>query len=327
MQPAEPGVARLVVGLLTAGLAALVGLLVQIFMNVYVNALGLVQRQNLRLAAAAREKDEFLAVAAHELRTPLAVLAAHAEEASALLAPPSDAGGRRAEEPTTRAGDRPAPIDREGRPSRTQREWEAAAAGMAVMSRHVDSLNRLVGQLLDLARLTGQRAALSRAPVRLDALARRVATALEPLAEPAGCRLVVEAPGPVTVVADELRIERVVTNLVDNALRHGCPGTVTITVSAPDGEASRHAIVEVMDAGRGGGETDPAAAGSTPLLIGAAKPQVTASGGLGLGLAIARAIAEAHGGTLTIVPGAGGGTVARLALPPDGPPDASAPAA
>jgi two-component system OmpR family sensor kinase len=101
------------------------------------------------------------------------------------------------------------------------------------------------------------------------------------------------------VVADPTRLRQALANLVANALRHGT--TVSVTVSVDAGRA----IVEVSDDGAGvAEELDPFARGTS------------AAGSTGLGLWLARAIAEEHGGTLELVgPGPDGGACFRLALP------------
>jgi signal transduction histidine kinase len=101
------------------------------------------------------------------------------------------------------------------------------------------------------------------------------------------------------VLADPTRLRQAVANLVANAVRHGTTAWVTVRV-----EAGR-AIVEVSDDGAGVPEgLDPFARG------------VSAVGSTGLGLWLARAIAEEHGGSLELVgPGPRGGACFRLALP------------
>lgn len=101
------------------------------------------------------------------------------------------------------------------------------------------------------------------------------------------------------VRADPTRLRQAVANLVANALRHGTVVTIAVRVEAGQ------AIVEVSDDGAGVAEgLDPFARG------------ISAAGSTGLGLWLARAIAEEHGGTLELAgPGPGGGACFRLALP------------
>jgi signal transduction histidine kinase len=98
--------------------------------------------------------------------------------------------------------------------------------------------------------------------------------------------------------ADATRLRQAIANLVTNGLRHG--SRVVIDV----GETSGAVVVEVTDDGPG------VAAGIDPFA-----PGVSGAGSSGLGLWLARAIAEAHGGSLVLVPGKGRGARFRLALP------------
>jgi len=109
----------------------------------------------------------------------------------------------------------------------------------------------------------------------------------------------------VSVVAQQLslrgdptRLRQALTNLVDNALRHG--GAVSIEARAEGGEV----VVDVSDDGPG---VDPS--------LDPFAPGVSGAGSSGLGLYVARAIAEAHGGSLTLVSHGGPGVTFRLSLP------------
>ena len=104
--------------------------------------------------------------------------------------------------------------------------------------------------------------------------------------------------GPAPVHGDPTRLRQVLANLVANGTRHGA--RVDVSVSERDGWV----LVDVVDDGPG---LDPSL---DPFARGA-----SAAGSTGLGLWLGRAIAEAHGGSLVHVPGAGPGTRFRLALP------------
>ncbi len=115
----------------------------------------------------------------------------------------------------------------------------------------------------------------------------------------------VDADGGLRVHADELRLRQALGNLVDNALRYG-DGTIVLRAMPGPGEV----VLEVADEGTG----------FAPDVEGRAFERFARGdvartrGGTGLGLAIVRAIAEAHGGSADIVPGASGATV-RVRLP------------
>jgi len=114
---------------------------------------------------------------------------------------------------------------------------------------------------------------------------------------------------PLTVYADRIQIEQVVVNLIDNALKHSPAGTVVRVYSSGDAD---HLDIEVHNAGRIAPELmtrlfDPFTKGD---------PSSTASRfSAGLGLYIAREIAEAHGGTIDVQSSREEGTTFRVRLP------------
>jgi signal transduction histidine kinase len=111
-------------------------------------------------------------------------------------------------------------------------------------------------------------------------------------------RVVVAVEGRPEARADATRLRQAIANLVANGLRHGAH--VEIRVTETDGKV----VVDVTDDGPG------VAPGLDPFARG-----VSGAGSSGLGLWLARAIAEAHGGSLVLVPGTGPGARFRLALP------------
>lgn len=114
----------------------------------------------------------------------------------------------------------------------------------------------------------------------------------------AGESVTVRAGEPAIVRADEMRLRQALGNLVRNGLRHGTH--VTLEVTEHDGRV----VVEVADDGPGfGTDADPFARGTS------------GAGSTGIGLWLARAVAEAHDGSLELVSGAAGGARLRLALP------------
>ena len=226
----------------------------------------------------------FVADAAHELRTPLAGVRAAAEAAVDPELPPAD---------------------RERLHLLLLRETGRAA--------------RLVDDLLALARIDAG-IELHPVPVDLAELAR---------AEVERARL--RAPGvqlrvsgePLVVPGDPQRLGQVLANLLDNARRHAPPGgTVTVSVgpeqdgAARDGAAggAGRATLTVTDTGPGVPAADRERIFERLVRLDEARS--ADDGGAGLGLAIARGIARAHGGDLTCVePPAGAGAAFRLELP------------
>jgi signal transduction histidine kinase len=175
-----------------------------------------------------------------------------------------------------------------------------------------DRLIRLVNDLLILSRADSEALNLQHEPVDVGQLVRVMAERLRPRAEARDVALEVAiAPGlpPVSVDAD--RIEQVLVNLTDNAIKYSRPGG-TVNIDVVDGP-DRTVQVRVRDEGIG----IPAEA---LLRIGerfyrADKGRARTEGGSGLGLAIARALVEAHDGRLWLESKEGEGTTVTFALP------------
>lgn len=170
---------------------------------------------------------------------------------------------------------------------RQQRSPEELRAAIASAGEEVDRLSRLAEDLLVIARSDQGRLPIKRDQVDLRDLLERVRSRFEPRAAEAGRALEVEGPTGARAELDPLRIEQALGNLVDNALRHG-EGAISLGASAgPD-----RTELWVSDAGAGleDGFEHRAFERFTRADEG------RTGGGAGLGLAIVRAIAEAHGG-------------------------------
>lgn len=235
------------------------------------------------LRQADRLKDDFLSMASHELRTPLTALRLQAD----LLGRALRRGGLA--------------DDRSERP-------------LAVMRAQIERLQALVGVLLDVSRLNAGRFTLERDRLDLAEVAREVVERLRPEAEGAGTELRLRGPG-VTGRWDRIRLEQVITNLVSNAIKYGGRRPVEVEVGARDG----HALLVVRDHGIG------IAPESRLRLFQRFEraSNATAFPGLGLGLWIARRIAEAHGGDISVDSEIGAGSTFTLRIPRD-PEDAGA---
>jgi two-component system sensor histidine kinase KdpD len=172
-------------------------------------------------------------------------------------------------------------------------------------------LERLLANLLDMTRLESGAVVPKREWVPLEEIVGAVLGRLD--AQLAGREIHIELPEDLPLVsADPMLLEQLVLNLVENAAKHTPPGT-PIEIRA---HAREDVELEVADRGPG---LPPGSEGRVfeKFFRGARGGPP----GAGLGLAIARAIAEAHGGTLDAQSRAGGGAVFRLSLPRPGPAD------
>lgn len=192
---------------------------------------------------------------------------------------------------------------------------EAVADGVApdpqrylrAMTRDVEALSSLVDDLFLLSRIESGRLELEREPVDLAELADEAVEALTPVAAMREVTVRLDAPLGVRVEGNPAALGRVIRNLIDNAVRHAPDGS-TVEVVVAEGATP---TVRVIDEGPG---FPPDFSPHAFERFARADPSRTrATGGAGLGLAIARGLVEAHGGRIWIE-GAPGGRVA-FALP------------
>ncbi|WP_406448449.1 PAS domain-containing sensor histidine kinase [Streptomyces sp. NBC_00876] len=169
-------------------------------------------------------------------------------------------------------------------------------------------VTRLITELLDISRIDSGRLELRRQPVDLSAAVERHVQALTASGQDPG-RFLVRTCQPLPAVwADPDKVDQVLGNLLENAVRHG-EGTVTIEVApAPAKSDERGAAVTVSDEGPGIPEESMSRV-FTRFWRGSKR------GGTGLGLYIVKGIVEAHGGTITVGRGPGGGAEFRFILP------------
>ncbi|MGW1433329.1 ATP-binding protein [Streptomyces sp. NPDC002431] len=169
-------------------------------------------------------------------------------------------------------------------------------------------VTRLIAELLDISRIDSGRLELRRQPVDLSAAVERHVQALTAGGLPPD-RFLVRTCQPLPVVwADPDKVDQVLGNLLENAVRHG-EGTVTIDVEpAPAKSDEKGTAVTVTDEGSGIPEESMGRV-FTRFWRGSKR------GGTGLGLYIVKGIVEAHGGTITVGRGPGGGAEFRFILP------------
>ena len=225
-----------------------------------------------RLQASLDAQRRFVANASHELRSPLTVIRTEAEVTLA---------------------------DPDATPD------DFRAMGRIVLEA-TDRTEALLDGLMVLAR--SQRGLLRSDPVDLAQVARRAAAGGMAAARAAGVRIEVEAEGSSTVAGDEPLLERLVANLVDNAVRYNRPGGwVVVRAGTEEGEA----WVEVEN---------PGAVVPRDQIERLTQPferldRARDARGSGLGLSIVAAVADAHRGRLAIASRAEGGLCVRVTLP------------
>jgi len=219
------------------------------------------KRLEQHLRAADRQKDEFLAMLAHELRNPLAPI-------RYALAAAKKSGGM--PELQARAGE--------------------------VIERQVTHMTRLLDDLLDVSRITRGRLELQKRPTELTAVLADAIEAVRPAVDAKRHEISIELPErPVRLEADSVRLAQVFSNLLINAVKYTDPGGhIRLRALQESGEV----VVSVRDNGVGiSAELMPRlftlfTQGSTAL--------DRAEGGLGVGLALARGIVELHGGSVRV---------------------------
>lgn len=186
------------------------------------------------------------------------------------------------------------------------------------MEHDLRALNALVEDVFLLGRLEAGRYAVPVTPFDLRSTLDEAVEALVPTAATKGVELVVRGPSQAFSSGNPEAVARVVRNLTDNALRHA-PDRSTVTISlavAPSAAGSW--LVEVVDEGRGFPRAFRAVAFDVATRADDARRR--SDGGAGLGLAIARGLVAAHGGSIWIPEGEGGRVCFTLPRhDPDGP--------
>ena len=233
-----------------------------------------ITEQEQAIQSALRTRDEFISIATHELRTPLTIVFARLQ----LL---------------------------ERRIGRPGYERDGLRNDLAIVRKGADKLRSLVDRLMDVSRIRSGRIDLDLAPTDVITLARNLA--LE-LAETTGREIAVQGPAssrdPVRV--DPVRIEEVLTNIIDNAIKYA-PADKPIDLELAD-EPTRIRVA-VSDRGPGIPAED------RDRIFEPFHRLSTQTRGVGLGLHIAREIMNLHGGSLTVAERPGGGTTFAITLP------------
>jgi heavy metal sensor kinase len=179
------------------------------------------------------------------------------------------------------------------------------------MLEEVDRLTRLVETLLTLTRAESGRVQLTRQLVDLGGLATAVADSLRVLAEEKAQTLTVDAEAEIEALCDPNVLRHALSNLIDNAIKYTPEkGSVSVRVAKM---SLVEGAIEVRDTGRGVAAAERERIFERFYRVDAARARD--SGGLGLGLAIARWAVEAHGGRIEVESEQGKGSVFRIILP------------
>ncbi|WLW54577.1 MtrAB system histidine kinase MtrB [Streptomyces sp. YU58] len=184
------------------------------------------------------------------------------------------------------------------------------ARSAELLADQLDRFESLLADLLEISRFDAGAAALEAEPIDLREVVRRVVSGAEPLAERKGTHIrVVGDQQPVVAEADARRVERVLRNLVVNAVEHGEGRDVVVKLAAAGGAVA----IAVRDYGVG---LKPGEATRVFSRFWRADPaRARTTGGTGLGLSIALEDARLHGGWLQAWGEPGGGSQFRLTLP------------
>jgi signal transduction histidine kinase len=221
-----------------------------------------------RLSETRAQEHAFLLSVSHELKTPLTAIRGYAEGLREDAVVPTEAG--------------------------------------TVIAAEAGRLERLVRDLLDLARLDRREFDVSRVPVDLGSVATEAVGRSAPLAAESGVDLSAEAPAGAMGMGDEGRLLQVVSNLVDNALRV-TPAGGRVVVRARPG------TVQVSDTGPGIAPEDLPHAFERFFLYRRYRGERHA--GSGLGLAVVKELVAAMGGSVGVTSAQGAGTTFTVHLP------------
>jgi two-component system, OmpR family, phosphate regulon sensor histidine kinase PhoR len=221
-------------------------------------------------------RQEFLSNVSHELRTPLTAILAFVETLE-------DIGPE---------------------------EAETARRFLSIIRRNAERMRALINDILELSAIEAGMVTVEPASVRLAPLVEECFTALASRAGERGVRLINEVNGGVTVVADARRLEQMLTNLVDNAVKFTREGGRIVVSHGREG-ARDH--IRVADTGEGIPEEHLPRIFERFYRVDRARSREL--GGTGLGLAIVKHLARAHGGETNAQSEYGAGSTFTIELP------------
>jgi signal transduction histidine kinase len=237
------------------------------------------------LLTSEREREQFLSIVSHELRTPLTPLKALAQLVRSRM--------------------------RRSQTQGTELDMESLDRNLAAIERQVDRMNGLVNDLLSVSRAEKGSLSMERVPYDLAVVVREVVQRyIDATVEEGRHTFTVEAPVSVPAHGDQSRVEQLLMNLVGNAVKYSPTGG---PVSVALATAGRIAEIVIRDQGIGIPPDEIAKLGH-PFVRGGGRAGTFA--GMGVGLYVARIVAEAHAGSLALESdGDGKGTTVRVKLP------------
>jgi two-component system, OmpR family, sensor kinase len=231
----------------------------------------------VRLASASELQRQFMADASHELRTPVSVIQTTTEVT----------------------------LDRE---NREQPEYREA---LTIINEQSTRLQRVVEDMLVLTRADAGGLRLNRRPLYLDEAVKQCVQAISMVAATREIAVRTKLQPEISINGDDHLLRQLTTNLLSNALQY-TPRGGSVVVSVASDATGAFATVTVSDAGPGIPAADRERVFERFVRLDSAR---STTSGAGLGLPIARWIAEAHAGTLTVEENAGGGCRFVLRLP------------
>jgi two-component system, OmpR family, phosphate regulon sensor histidine kinase PhoR len=224
-----------------------------------------------------RIRRDFIANVSHELRTPVTVIKGYAE--TLLSSPVAD-------------------------------EKERRERFLGIIHNHAERLSHLVCDLLALSELESGEVTLQPRKIELEAGVKHALLLVEQRGEEKGVTLRQTGLAGLSVLADPGRLEQVLINLLDNAIKYSGQGGEVTVEAAPEGEMVR---IKVRDTGIGIPEQDLPRVFERFYRVDEARSRER--GGTGLGLSIVKHIVQAHGGSVSVESTQGKGSVFSFTLP------------
>jgi two-component system OmpR family sensor kinase len=244
-------------------------------------AIAALQQEVARLREAVQARDEFISIAAHELRSPLTPLLMTVQSMRRTI--------------ERQAGER-----QEGTPA-------PIAAGLARLDRVVQHYVRRCDAMLDISRLSSGTFRIEWAEADLAVLLRGVIEGLAPYAERAGSSIELAAPDTLAGTYDELAVQQIAENLVSNAVKYGGKKPISVSLRREQDAVA----LDVRDQGIGISAADQARIFS-PFERAVSRRQQP---GFGLGLWVVGRLAAAMGGTVQVSSDLGQGSIFSVRLP------------